>query len=67
MKNWKKLWLAAVLFAATECLAFPEILFPDCIRRKEVTQEIRSEKEDTAYVRQAEEQPDFEWKFWFFQ
>ena len=31
MKNRKKIWLAAVLFAVIESFAFPEILFPDCI------------------------------------
>lgn len=67
MKNTKKIWLAAILFVAAECLAFPEILFPDCIRRKEITEESRREKEESVYTWQVEGQPDFEWKFWFRQ
>ncbi len=76
MKKKSKIWLAAALFAITEAFAFPEILFPDCIRVKEEQQEentgevsdlstwntIRRESE---LVREKERQPEFEWKFWF--
>ncbi len=36
MHNLKKTWIIMVLFATIELLAFPKILFPDCIRKNEI-------------------------------
>ena len=46
MKDLKKIWFAVVLFTAVECLAFPEILFPDCIRKTYTEKNIEKEPED---------------------
>ena len=59
-KRWKKIGIAVMLYMMVESFAFPEILFPDCIRAK-TEQEIETE------TRQQEktEERIFEWKFWF--
>ena len=78
MKKKRKIWLAAALFAIVEVFAFPEILFSDCIRAKEVKQEEKTgEVTDSSVwsqirresdpVREEEAQLEFEWKFWFLQ
>ena len=45
----KKIWIALGIFAAVECLAFPEILFPDCIRMVKEERMEDSEKETATY------------------
>lgn len=78
MKKKRKIWLAAALFAIVEAFAFPEILFSDCIRVKEVQQEektgvvtdlsVRSQiRRESDLVTEEEAQLEFEWKFWFLQ
>lgn len=77
MKKKRKIWLAAALFAIAEAFAFPEILFSDCIRAKEVQQEkktgaadlsVRSQiRRESDPIREEEAQLEFEWKFWFLQ
>lgn len=77
MKKKRKIWLAAALFAIAEAFAFPEILFSDCIRAKEVQQEkktgaadlsVRSQiRRESDLVTEEEAQLEFEWKFWFLQ
>ena len=58
MKRKEKIWLAALLFAVTEMLAVPEILFPDCIQQKTETEA------ESSWTRETQK---FEWKFWFLQ
>lgn len=77
MKKKRKIWLAAALFAIAEAFAFPEILFSDCIRAKEVQQEKKTGAADLSVrrqirresdpIREEEAQLEFEWKFWFLQ
>lgn len=77
MKKKRKIWLAAASFAIAEAFAFPEILFSDCIRAKEVQQEkktgaadlsVRSQiRRESDPIREEEAQLEFEWKFWFLQ
>lgn len=76
MKERRKIWLIAALFAITEAFAFPEILFPDCIRVKEVQQERQYVDERqtwpqvvsrSSHKEEKEQEPEFEWKFWFLQ
>lgn len=42
----KKIWLAVVCFVAVECLAFPQVLFPDCIRKTAAEKNTEKESED---------------------
>lgn len=65
MKKKRKIWLIAALFVMAEAFAFPEILFPDCIKVKEVQQEEQSVDESQKWMQTPEQQPEFEWKFWF--
>ena len=74
VKKRKKIWLAIAVSAIVESFAFPEILFPDCIRVKEEQQEeIYAENRQTwiqalrrfGYGGEKEQQMEFEWKFWF--
>lgn len=78
MKKKRKIWLTAALFAIVEAFVFPEILFSDCIRVKEVQQEektggvidlsVRSQiRRESDLVTEEEAQLEFEWKFWFLQ
>lgn len=78
MKKKRKIWLAAALFAIVEVFAFPEILFSDCIRAKEVQQEKKTGaaadlsvwskiRRESDLAREEEAQLEFEWKFWFLQ
>ena len=62
MKKKRKIWLIAAIFVMTEAFAFPEALFPDCIRVKEVQQEEQSVDESQKWM----QKPEFEWKFWLF-
>ena len=65
MKTKRKIWLIAAIFAMTEALAFPEALFPDCIRVKEVQQEEQSVDESQKWMQKPERQTEFKWKIWF--
>ena len=78
MKKKRKIWLVAALFAIVEVFAFPEILFSDCIRAKEVQQEKKTGaaadlsvwsqiRRESDLAREEEAQLEFEWKFWFLQ
>ena len=51
MKTKRKIWLIAAIFVMTEALAFPEALFPDCIRVKEVQQEEQSVDESQKWMK----------------
>ena len=66
MKKKRKIWLIAALFVMTEAFAFPEALFPDCIRVKGVQQEEQSVDESQKWMQTPEQKPEFEWKFWLF-
>lgn len=46
MHNLKKTWIIMVLFATIELLAFPKILFPDCIRKSYTEKNMEKEFED---------------------
>lgn len=76
MKERKKIWLIAAIFAIAEVFAFPEMLFPDCIRVKEVQREEQCADERHTWIQrqgrfnhneEKEQEPEFEWKFWFLQ
>ena len=78
MKKKRKIWLAAALFAIVEAFAFPEILFSDCIKVKEVQQEENTggkldvstwspELKEIGLAKEKETKSEFEWKFWFLQ
>ena len=78
MKKKRKIWLAVTFFAIAEAFAFPEILFSDCIRAKEVQQEKKTGaaadlsvwsqiRRESDLAREEEAQLEFEWKFWFLQ
>ena len=78
MKKKRKIWLAIAVFAMVESFAFPEILFPDCIRVKEEQQEENTDGEEdlstwntvrreSELTKEKETQSEFEWKIWFLQ
>ena len=78
MKKKRKIWLAAALFAIAEAFAFPEILFSDCIKVKEVQQQENTDGRsdvstwspiwrESELVGEKETHPEFEWKIWFLQ
>lgn len=76
MKERRKIWLAAAIFAIAEAFAFPGMLFPDCIRVKEVQQGEQCADDRYTWIQglgrsshseEKEQKPEFEWKFWFLQ
>ena len=66
MKKRKNIWLTAIVFMMAQSLAFPEILFPDCIRQKTEQSERIEERIGDGREDRTEEKT-YEWHFWFLE